>query len=160
MRSFFLKYTLSYVTPPWAPWLSKTLPLGPLAHFTPAQEAPFSSHGCDLGRTREGAHHPLQRLPSWDCPGSGGPTAVTWGAHRKVPITPFRDCLPGTALAQEAPRLWPRAHTGRCPPLPSETAFLGLPWHPVVTTSPSRAGGVGSTPGRGVKIPHALWPVN
>ena len=29
-----------------------------------------------------------------------------------------------------------------------------------VKTSPSNAGGVGSIPGRGAKIPHALWPKN
>ena len=30
----------------------------------------------------------------------------------------------------------------------------------MVTTSPSRAGGVGSIPGQGAKIPHASWPKN
>ena len=35
--------------------------------------------------------------------------------------------------------------------------FLG---GPVVKTSPSNAGGVGSIPGQGAKIPHALWPKN
>ena len=29
---------------------------------------------------------------------------------------------------------------------------------PVVKTSPSNAGGAGSTPGRGAKIPHASGP--
>ena len=29
-----------------------------------------------------------------------------------------------------------------------------------VKTSPSNAGGVGSIPGRGTKIPHAPWPKN
>ena len=29
---------------------------------------------------------------------------------------------------------------------------------PVVKTSPSNAGGTGSIPGWGAKIPHALWP--
>ena len=33
----------------------------------------------------------------------------------------------------------------------------GCPGSPVVKTS-SNAGGVGSIPGQGVKIPHALWP--
>ena len=39
-------------------------------------------------------------------------------------------------------------------------------WHrdvlggPVVKTSPSNAGGVGSIPGRGTKIPRASWPKN
>ena len=32
------------------------------------------------------------------------------------------------------------------------------PGGPVVNTSPSSAGHVGSIPGRGAKIPHALWP--
>ena len=30
----------------------------------------------------------------------------------------------------------------------------------MVKTSPSRAGGAGSIPGRGAKIPHASWPRN
>ena len=30
----------------------------------------------------------------------------------------------------------------------------------MVKTSPSKAGGVGSIPGQGVKIPHASWPEN
>ena len=33
-----------------------------------------------------------------------------------------------------------------------------FPGGPVVNTSPSSAGHVGSIPGRGAKIPHALWP--
>ena len=28
----------------------------------------------------------------------------------------------------------------------------------MVKTSPSKAGGVGSTPGQAAKIPHDLWP--
>ena len=35
-----------------------------------------------------------------------------------------------------------------------------FPGGPVVKTSPSNAGGAGSIPGRGAKIPHALWPKN
>ena len=31
---------------------------------------------------------------------------------------------------------------------------------PVVKTSPSNAGGVGSIPGWGAEIPHASWPKN
>ena len=31
---------------------------------------------------------------------------------------------------------------------------------PVVKTSPSNAGGAGSIPGWGAKIPHASWPKN
>ena len=38
--------------------------------------------------------------------------------------------------------------------------FLGPPCGPMVGTSPSSAGGVGSTPGQGVKIPHTLGPKN
>ena len=30
----------------------------------------------------------------------------------------------------------------------------------MVGTSPSNAGGMGLTPGQGVKIPHTLWPKN
>ena len=37
---------------------------------------------------------------------------------------------------------------------------MGLPGGPVVKTSPSSAGGEGSIPGWGAKIPHALWPKN
>ena len=33
-----------------------------------------------------------------------------------------------------------------------------FPGGPVVKTSPSKAGGAGSIPGRGAKIPHASWP--
>ena len=35
-----------------------------------------------------------------------------------------------------------------------------FPSGPVVNTLPSRARGVGSIPGWGAKIPHALWPKN
>ena len=35
-----------------------------------------------------------------------------------------------------------------------------FPGGPVVKTSPSNAGGAGSIPGRGAKIPHALRPKN
>ena len=35
-----------------------------------------------------------------------------------------------------------------------------FPGGPVVKTSPSNAGGAGSIPGRGAKIPHASWPKN
>ena len=35
-----------------------------------------------------------------------------------------------------------------------------FPDGPVVKTSPSSAGGAGSIPGRGAKIPHAWWPKN
>ena len=33
-----------------------------------------------------------------------------------------------------------------------------FPGGPVVKTSPSDAGGVGSISGQGAKIPHASWP--
>ena len=36
----------------------------------------------------------------------------------------------------------------------------GFPGGPVVKTSPSNAGGMGSIPGWGPKIPHASWPKN
>ena len=35
-----------------------------------------------------------------------------------------------------------------------------FPGGPVVETSPSSAGGAGSIPGQGAKIPHASWPKN
>ena len=35
-----------------------------------------------------------------------------------------------------------------------------FPGGPVVKTSPSNAGGAGSIPGQGAKIPHASWPKN
>ena len=35
-----------------------------------------------------------------------------------------------------------------------------FPGGPVVETSPSNAGHVGSVPGRGIKISHASWPIN
>ena len=35
-----------------------------------------------------------------------------------------------------------------------------FPGGPVVKTSPSNAGGTGSIPGWGAKIPHASWPKN
>ena len=35
-----------------------------------------------------------------------------------------------------------------------------FPAGPVVNTSPSNAEGAGSIPGRGAKIPYALWPRN
>ena len=42
-----------------------------------------------------------------------------------------------------------------------ENASLwGFPGGPVVKASPSNAGGAGLIPGRGAKIPHALWPKN
>ena len=36
----------------------------------------------------------------------------------------------------------------------------GTPGEPVVNTSPSSAGGMGSVPGQGAGIPHASWPKN
>ena len=33
-----------------------------------------------------------------------------------------------------------------------------FPGGPLVKTSPSNAGAVGSIPGRGAEIPHASWP--
>ena len=33
-----------------------------------------------------------------------------------------------------------------------------FPGGPVVKSSPSNAGGAGSIPGQGAKIPHASWP--
>ena len=33
-----------------------------------------------------------------------------------------------------------------------------FPGGPVAKTSPSNAGGAGSIPGQGAKIPHASWP--
>ena len=35
-----------------------------------------------------------------------------------------------------------------------------LPGGPVVGSSPPKAGDVGSVPGQGAEIPHALWPKN
>ena len=35
-----------------------------------------------------------------------------------------------------------------------------FPGGPVVKTLPSNAGGAGSIPGQGAKIPHTLWPKN
>ena len=35
-----------------------------------------------------------------------------------------------------------------------------FPGSPVVRTLPSNAGGAGSIPGQGAKIPHASWPKN
>ena len=35
-----------------------------------------------------------------------------------------------------------------------------FPGGPVFKTSPSNAGGAGSIPGQGAKIPHASWPKN
>ena len=35
-----------------------------------------------------------------------------------------------------------------------------LPGGPVAKNLPSNAGGMGSIPGLGAKIPHALWPKN
>ena len=35
-----------------------------------------------------------------------------------------------------------------------------FPGGPVVKPSPSNAGGAGSIPGQGAKIPHASWPKN
>ena len=39
-----------------------------------------------------------------------------------------------------------------------ESHHWDFPGGPVVKTSPSNAGGVGSIPGRGAKIPHASRP--
>jgi len=41
-----------------------------------------------------------------------------------------------------------------------KTWVLGLPGAPVVRTSSSKAGDMGSIPGEGAKIPHASWPKN
>ena len=39
-----------------------------------------------------------------------------------------------------------------------EVLWEDFPGGPVVKTSPSNAGGAGLIPGRGAKIPRALWP--
>ena len=39
-----------------------------------------------------------------------------------------------------------------------KSTSLGLPWQCSGKTLPSTAGGVGSIPGWGAKIPHASWP--
>ena len=41
-----------------------------------------------------------------------------------------------------------------------KSSHCDFPGGPVVKTSPSNAGGVGSIPGWGAKIPHALGPKN
>ena len=41
-----------------------------------------------------------------------------------------------------------------------KTTMRDFPGGPVVKISPSNAGGVGSIPGWGAKIPHASWPKN
>ena len=41
-----------------------------------------------------------------------------------------------------------------------KTTMRDFPGGPVVRASPSNAGGVGSIPGRGAKISHALQPKN
>ena len=41
-----------------------------------------------------------------------------------------------------------------------KTLWRDFPEGPVVKTSPSNAGGAGSIPGQGDKIPHALRPKN
>ena len=40
------------------------------------------------------------------------------------------------------------------------SVFRDFPGSPVVKTSPSNAGGAGSIPGQGTKIPQASWPKN
>ena len=49
-------------------------------------------------------------------------------------------------------------------PSPEQTSLINnyrdFPGGPVVGTSPSSAGVVGSIPGQGAKIPHALQPRN
>ena len=44
--------------------------------------------------------------------------------------------------------------------VPSNKHLWDFPGSPVVETSPSNAGGAGSIPGRGAKIPHASGPKN
>ena len=41
-----------------------------------------------------------------------------------------------------------------------KVALGGFPGGPMVKTSPASAGGAGSIPGQGVKIPQASWPKN
>ena len=41
-----------------------------------------------------------------------------------------------------------------------QNIYEDFPGGPVAETSPSNAGGVGSIPSRGAKIPHALGPKN
>ena len=45
-------------------------------------------------------------------------------------------------------------------PEDKEERAEGLPGGPVAKNPPSNAGGMGSIPGLGAKIPHALWPKN
>ena len=53
--------------------------------------------------------------------------------------------------------LGPRRKNGRAMLKRTIQAFPG---GPVVKTSPSNAGGLGSIPGWGLRIPHASWPKN
>ena len=48
----------------------------------------------------------------------------------------------------------------RLSPSINSPMYGDFPGGPVVKTSPSKAGGVGSIPGQGFKIPHASWPEN
>ena len=41
-----------------------------------------------------------------------------------------------------------------------ENIWQDFPGGSVVKVSPSSAGGAGSIPGQGAKIPHVLWPKN
>ena len=48
-----------------------------------------------------------------------------------------------------------------CPSSKLKPSIAGdFPGGPVIKTSPSNAGGAGSIPGQGAKIPHASWPKN
>ena len=62
----------------------------------------------------------------------------------------------GRRQGEKADSLWPLWTTissGR-------RWVLGFPGAPVVRTSSSKAGDMGSIPGEGAKIPHASWPKN
>ena len=57
----------------------------------------------------------------------------------------------GKSICNEETEKVGRVQEGRCRDFPGGLA---------VKTSPSNAGGVGSIPGWGAKIPHASWPKN
>ena len=49
-------------------------------------------------------------------------------------------------------------HSAWCQTQKVRRRYRDLPGGPVVKTSPSSAGGAGSIPGRGARIPHASGP--
>ena len=112
---------------------------------------PFHFHALE----KEMATH--SSILAWRIPGTEEPSGLpSMGSHR------VRHDWSDLAAAVAASQYW--TICSRCNSIPGpvvyKSDFGDFCRGPVVKTSPSNAGGTGSIPGQGAKIPHASMPKN